>query len=35
MTKRDLKDIIPKVDMDFMKKVISRDNDFEYVLKYG
>ena len=35
IVKRDLKDIIPKMDINFMKKVISRDNVFEYVMKYG
>lgn len=35
ITKRKLKDVIPKVELDFMKKVVNRDNVFEYVIKYG
>lgn len=35
ITKRELKHIIPNIDVDFIKKVISRDNVFKYVLKYG
>lgn len=35
ITKRNLKDIIPKMDANFMKKVINRDNVFKYVMKYG
>ncbi len=35
ITKRELKYIIPNIEVDFMKKVISRDNVFKYVLKYG
>lgn len=35
ITKRNLKEIIPKLDMDFMQKVIGRNNFFEYVVEYG
>ena len=35
ITKRELKDVIPQMDMDFIKKAISRDNVYEYVMKYG
>lgn len=35
ITKRELKDIILKIDADFIKKVVSRNNVFEYVMKYG
>lgn len=35
ITKRKLKDVIPKMDDRFMKKIISRDNVLEYVMKYG
>lgn len=35
ITKRKLKDVIPEVELDFMKKVVNRDNVFEYVIKYG
>lgn len=35
ITKREHKNVIPKMDVDFMKKVISRDNVFNYVMKYG
>ena len=35
ITKRELKNVIPKMDVDFMKKVLSRDNVFKYVMKYG
>ncbi|WP_367112564.1 hypothetical protein [uncultured Clostridium sp.] len=35
ITKRNLKDIIPKIDVNFMKKVINRRNVFDYVMKYG
>ena len=28
-------EIIPKIDVNFMKKVINRRNVFEYVMKYG
>lgn len=35
ITKRALKEIIPQMNIDFMKKVLSRDNVFKYVMKYG
>lgn len=35
ITKRELKDIIPKIEVDFMRKVVSRDNVFDYLIKYG
>lgn len=35
ITKRELKEIIPEIEVDFIKKVISRENVFKYVLKYG
>ena len=35
ITKRDLKDIIPKIDVDFMRKVINRKNIIDYAMKYG
>lgn len=35
ITKRDLKDVIPKMSADFIKKVINRENVFKYVMKYG
>lgn len=35
ITKRKLKDVIPKMDVNFMKKIINRDSVFEYVMKYG
>ena len=28
-------EIIPKIDVNFMKKVINRRNVFDYVMKYG
>ena len=35
ITKRDLKDIIPKIDVEFMKKVINRRNVLDYIMKCG
>lgn len=35
ISKRTLKDIIPKIDKNFMKKVVSRDNVFKYIVKHG
>ena len=35
ITKRELKDIIPKLEVDFMRKVVSRDNVFDYLIKYA
>lgn len=35
ITKRELKDIIPKIEVDFMRKVVSRDNVFDYLIKYA
>lgn len=35
ITKRELKDVIPQMEIEFIKKVLSRDNVFNYVMKYG
>ena len=35
ITKRKLKEVLPKMDIDFIKKIVSRDIVFEYVMKYG
>lgn len=35
LTKRKLKDVIPQMDVDFMKKIVKRNNVFEYVMEYG
>lgn len=35
ITKRNLKDVIPKLDISFMKKVVSRENVYRYVMEYG
>lgn len=35
ITKRGLKEIIPKMEVDFIRKVVSRDNVFDYLMKYG
>lgn len=35
ITKRNLKEIIPKLDIAFMKKVIRRNNFWEYIVEYG
>lgn len=35
ITKRELKDVIPQMDIDFIKKIVNRDNVFNYVMKYG
>ena len=34
-SKRDLAEIIPKMDHDFMQKVVSRDYVYDYIMKYG
>lgn len=34
-TKRSLKEVIPKMDINFMKKVVARENVYEYVMRYG
>jgi ribose 5-phosphate isomerase RpiB len=35
ITKRELVDVITRIDLDFMRKVVSRDNVYNYVLKYS
>lgn len=35
ITKRKLVDVIPKIDIDFMRKVVKRDYIYDYVMKYG
>ena len=35
ITKRELKDVIPQMDIDFIKKIVNRDNVFNYVMKHG
>jgi len=35
ITKRELKDVIPKMDVEFIRKVVNRSNVFDYVIKYG
>lgn len=35
ITKRKLKDVIPQMDIDFIKKIVNRDNVFNYVMKCG
>ena len=35
ITKRELKDVIPKIEVNFMRKVVSRDNVFDYLIRYG
>jgi len=35
ITKRELVDVIPQIDLDFMRKVVKRDNVYDYVMKYG
>jgi ribose 5-phosphate isomerase RpiB len=35
ITKRELVDVIPKIDLDFMRKVVKRDYVYDYVMKYG
>lgn len=35
ITKRELKDVLPQMEIEFIKKVLSRDNVFNYVMKYG
>ncbi|MGE5628400.1 MAG: RpiB/LacA/LacB family sugar-phosphate isomerase [Solirubrobacterales bacterium] len=35
ITKRDLVEVIPKMDADFMKKIVGRDYVYDYVMKYG
>lgn len=35
ISKRKLIDVIPEMDVDFMKKVMKRDIVFDYVMKYG
>lgn len=34
ITKRELKDVIPKMDVEFIRKVVNRSNVFDYVIKY-
>ncbi|MCR1952428.1 hypothetical protein NSA50_15470 [Clostridium sp. DSM 100503] len=31
ITKRELTDVIPKMDKDFMQKVVKRDNVYRYI----
>lgn len=35
ITKRKLKDVIPQMDVEFIKKLVNRSNVFDYVMKYG
>ncbi|NMM64137.1 RpiB/LacA/LacB family sugar-phosphate isomerase [Clostridium sp. P21] len=35
ITKRELIEVIPKIDLDFMGKVVKRDSVYDYVMKYG
>lgn len=35
ITKRELVEVIPKIDLDFMRKVVKRDFVYDYVMKYG
>lgn len=35
ITKRELVEVIPKIDLDFMRKVIKRDYVYDYAMKYG
>lgn len=35
ITKRELVDAIPKIDSDFMRKIVKRDHVYDYVMKYG
>ena len=35
ITKRELVEVIPKIDLNFMKKVVKRDCVYDYVIKYG
>lgn len=35
ITKRGFKEIIPKIEVDFIRKVVNRDNVFDYLMKYG
>lgn len=35
ITKRKLVEVIPKIDLDFMRKVVKRDCVYDYVMKYG
>lgn len=35
ITKRKLAEVIPKIDIDFMRKVVKRDYVYDYVMKYG
>lgn len=35
ITKRELTDVIPKIDLDFMRKVVKRDCVYSYIMEYG
>ncbi|WP_243186967.1 hypothetical protein [Clostridium muellerianum] len=35
ITKRELVEVIPKIDLDFMRKVVKRDYVHDYIMKYG
>lgn len=35
ITKRELVEVIPKIDSDFMRKIVKRDHVYDYVMKYG
>lgn len=35
ITKRELKDVIPNMDVEFIRKVVNRSNVFDYVIKFG
>lgn len=35
LAKKELEEVIPKMDLDFMRKVVKRDYVYDYVMKYG